>query len=81
MDQESSNGEHRFEDQWSGVEWHLARKPEKGRPRYREEPEKFLLYIPAANPIAKTRELWVLYSYDQNKVNVHAIRFGPDSLP
>ena len=76
VDHESSKA-NRFEDQWDGVVWHLARKPEKGLPRYPQNPDKYLLHIFAANPLGSTRELWVLYSYNQNEVQIHAIRFGP----
>ena len=68
----------RFEDQWRGVEWLLARTPEKGTPRYPHEPTKFLIYVFPANQWAKTRELWVLYSYDDDRVTIHLVQFGAE---
>ncbi len=66
----------RFDDQWSGVEWRLARKPEIGVPRWSAKPNEYLFYVFSANEVAATRELWVLYSYDQNEVHIHAACFG-----
>ena len=65
----------RFDDQWSGVEVLLARIPEQGTPRNSNRPCQDLIFVYAAHKIAKTRELWVLYSYDQNQVIVHAAKF------
>ena len=65
----------RFDEQWRGVDWILARKPESGLPRYLKEPTKYLIYVFPANELARTKELWVLYSYDEDAVTIHAVRF------
>lgn len=67
----------RFEDQWRGVEWMLARTPGNGVPRLHKNRTKFLLRIFPSNNRANTKELQVLYSYNQNAVVVHDLRFGP----
>ena len=63
----------RFEDQWLGVEWLLSRTPDKGTPRFRNNPQEYLIYVFPGDQIAETRELWVLYSYDSSQVEVHAL--------
>jgi hypothetical protein len=66
----------RFEEQWRGIEWLLSRKPDVGAPRYKSEPTKFLIYVVASNGYANMREVWVLYSFDDSNVTIHAIEFG-----
>ena len=68
----------KFENQWRGVEWLLARTPEAGAPRVPASPMSYLVYVIPANPLAGTRELWVLYSYNQEEVQVHGVEIGPD---
>jgi hypothetical protein len=67
----------RFEDQWRGIEWLLSRTPGIGLPRDKQIPGRFNVVVVAGNPAARTREVWVLYSYEDHEVTVHAIRFGP----
>lgn len=74
--QSATQNTKRFADQWQGVEWRLARKPEAGLPRYPKAPRRHLIYVFPANELAHTQELWVLYSYNRDKVIVHALRFG-----
>ena len=64
----------RFEDQWMGAEWILARSAEKGVPRSPTEPGKYLLEGISVNEYADTKELWILYSYDEDHVYVHAAK-------
>lgn len=64
----------RFEAQWRGVEWLLARSPEIGRPRDPHEPMKYLVHVVPENSLATTHELWILYSYDIDEVTVHRAR-------
>ena len=66
----------RFEDQWRGAEWLLARSPEKGISRDQHYPMEYLVYVIPENSWAKTRELWILYSYDEDRVIIHRARFG-----
>ena len=70
---EQHEGNPRFEEQWLGVEWHLARQPERGRPQFPENAEQYLLYVFPPNEWAKLPALWVLYSYDRNEVTIHAV--------
>lgn len=67
----------RFDDQWRGTEWLICRKPEIGLPRDKQSPGKFVVLVVAKNDLAGTRELWVLYSYGDTEVTVHAIKFAP----
>ncbi|KAA3448861.1 hypothetical protein C7I87_19515 [Mesorhizobium sp. SARCC-RB16n] len=69
----------RFDEQWQGIEWLICRMPEKGLPRHAHEPTKFLLFVVAGNDLAETKEVWVLYSYDDNDVTVHAVAFAPEA--
>lgn len=66
----------RFEDQWNGVEWILARTPDSGLPRLHSSPTNYLLYVFPENLLAETGKLEVLYSYDEDVVTVHAVRYG-----
>ena len=68
----------RFDDHWRGIEWRLARSPEKGTPRYHHEATKYLVHVFPQNKVAETRELWVLYSYDDVRVTIHRVRFGDE---
>ncbi|KQU87538.1 hypothetical protein ASD12_08480 [Mesorhizobium sp. Root102] len=77
VDEHSVPG-NRFEDQWHGIEWLICRKPEKGLPRHPQEPSKFLLLVVTGYDLAGTKEVWVLYSYDDSDVVVHAVTFAPN---
>lgn len=65
----------RFEAQWRGADWLLARSPEIGVPRDSREPMKYLVHVVPENSLATTHELWILYSYDADEVTVHRARF------
>ena len=67
----------RFDDHWRGVEWLLARTPEAGVPRKRTSHQNHLVYVIPANQLAGTLEICVLYSYDQDEVQIHGAKFGP----
>lgn len=75
LDQNAAPGD-RLDAQWQGLEWLICRKPEIGLPRHKHDPAKYLVVVVAQNDIAKTRELWVLYSYDDSVVTVHAVSFS-----
>ena len=45
-------------------------------PRLNEHQTKFLLRIFPSNNLANTKELQVLYSYNENEVVVYDLRFG-----
>jgi hypothetical protein len=68
----------RFEDQWRGAEWLICRAPEKGLPRDKQVPTKFVVLVIAGSAEAGTKELWLLYSFEDNEVTVHAVSFGLD---
>lgn len=68
----------RFRDIWEkgeGIEWFLAQNPQAGIPRGPKETAKYWLYDIAANEIAKTRPMAVLYSYDEDEVVIHSVTF------
>lgn len=66
----------RFDDQWRGVEWLLARTPQVGTPRLTDKQEEYLICVFPRNNLAGTNELWVLYSYDKDQVVIHAAHFN-----
>ena len=76
VDQNSANT--RFEHHWRGIEWLLCRSPQKGLPRDPSTPTEFLIYVFGGSELAKTKEVWVLYSYDAHQTVVHAARFGDE---
>lgn len=75
VDKESLSAS-RFDDHWRGVEWLLARKPQSGIPRKASDPKKYLVYVFPDNNLAGTKDLWVLYSYNEDQVVIHAVDFG-----
>ena len=81
---DSHHGVSRFTEVWEsggGIEWILARKPEIGVARPSDEgEEEYYLYSVAADPLADTRAFLVLYSFGEDRVDVHAITFT-DTLP
>ena len=54
----------------------LPRIPESGIPRLSSHPTRYLIYVFPSNELARTKELEVLYSYGENEVRVHSVRFG-----
>ncbi len=75
IDEHATPGD-RIESQWNGVVWLISRKPEVGRPRNMQSSTKYLVFVVAESEIANTQELWVLYSYDDREVVVHAVSFA-----
>lgn len=63
----------RFEEHWRGVEWLLARTPEIGIPGFDSSPQESLLFVSAGIEQASTKDIWILYSYDDQFVDVKAI--------
>ena len=71
----------RFRDIWEGgegIEWLLCRNPTIGLPRGPRESANIWLYSISGNDVAKTRPFAVVYSFDEDHVNVHAVRFTDD---
>lgn len=62
--------------QWRGIEWLLARRPESGVPKSKNSPNEHLIYVVPCNETAKTKEVWLLYSFDESSVTVHGVNFG-----
>lgn len=76
---DAQNGNFRFGDIWEsneGIEFLLSRKPEIGMKSVEPLNNKhYWLYSIAADPIAKTRPLAILYSFDDDTLNIHRITF------
>lgn len=66
----------RFDEAWEGLKWLLSRNPEIG---YRQTTSKnghstgFRLHIQASDEFAKTPEIWVVYTFDDNEVTIYEI--------
>ena len=67
--------QNRFGDQWEGLEWLLAHTPEVGKPRSSKQPTEFLLLPILKSEMADTRDIVILYSYDDNTVTIHSAAF------
>lgn len=71
-----TNPRDRLHDQLMGIEWLLCRTPQIGLARSKEQPTKFVLYVAKGDDLAKTSDVWLLYSYDDQAVEVHGVRIG-----
>jgi hypothetical protein len=64
----------RFDKAWEGLKWLLSRKPEIGYPQtINGVPTGYRLHIQAADELARTPEIWVVYTHDDNEVVIHEI--------
>lgn len=63
----------RFQDQLMAIEWLLCRTPQIGLPRIAQSPTQFVLHVAKGDALAKTNDVWLLYSYDDQKVIVHGV--------
>ena len=72
VDAQSRVAGSRFAEQWEGIKWMLARKPERGTPRDLEEPDKFLVYVFPGIRHAHTYRVAVFYSYNENEVSIRS---------
>ena len=63
----------RFHHQIMGIEWLLCRTPQIGLPRSKNDITRFVLYVAKGNALAKTFDVWLLYSYDDESVCVHGV--------
>ena len=74
-----NNDQSRFSDIWDsneGIEWLLARSPEVGMRRPAEQDGiEYWMYSVAADPIAQTRSFLVLYTWDENQVEIIRVKF------
>lgn len=66
----------RFGDAYNGLEWLLARSPERGINAVVDEVQ-WAVYVQGSDPLAKTPEIWVLYQYDDKEVRIYAINLAP----
>ncbi len=70
----------RFDEAWEALKWLLCRKPGVGYSRDIDGQE-FYLYVSAADELAKTPTIWVVYSYSDHEVTIYdlnAIRPAPE---
>jgi hypothetical protein len=64
----------RFHDQLQGLEWLVARSPSIGLAAQKDLPTQHLLYVSKGDAFAKTSDIWLLYSYDDETVTVHGFK-------
>lgn len=63
----------RFNEAWNALKWFLARSGDKIGAA--AEPAKpYRLYVQAADPLAKTPEIWVVYSVTPNEIIIHDVK-------
>ena len=67
----------RVRDAVAGLEWVLAHEPSLGT----ELGNGKMVYVQRGVPFASTPELWVLYTYDADKVRLLRIRANRTSSP
>lgn len=63
----------RFEEIWRGLEWLVARSPEKSRGDERDGKE-YRLMARAGNALAGTPTIAIVYTFDEKEVTVYAIK-------
>lgn len=67
----------RFEEAYRALQWLLARKCDTIRCKYRiVNNVKYHLYVQAPNPLAKTPWIAVVFTYDDDMVNIIDIMAG-----
>ena len=70
---------HRFDEAWQALEWFLARKPGAGHFKTIGT-VTYYLYVQASDELAKTPDITVIYSFDEDQVVVYAVRAEVPSL-
>ena len=64
----------RFEDHWQGLEWILARTPDKpGLARVASDPMRYRLLVSKGISQIGLRDIFVLYSFNEDEVTVHDV--------
>lgn len=60
----------RFEEAWEGLKWLLSRNPAPKGSARREAVSggEYRSYVSASDPLAKTPEIWVVYTYTDDQV-------------
>lgn len=61
---------HRFGDAWDALQWLLARMPEQGLVQ-EVGGTSFRLYAQASDPLARTPEIWIVFSFNDTEVVVY----------
>lgn len=67
----------RFEEQWLGIEWLLARLPDKSAGR-EVDSTMFLEYAVQGKMHKITREIQIRCTYDIDEVRIHSVKFGDE---
>lgn len=62
---------HRFEEAYRALEWLLARNPFRGMKIGRSD---WYVYVQDGDRAARTPAIWVLYTFTDNEVFIHALR-------
>jgi hypothetical protein len=70
----------RAEEAWLSLEWLLARRPVRGLSRVVAD-TKFTLYAQDSDHVAGTPKIVVLYTYDDDQVQVYGLKFYPYEPP
>jgi hypothetical protein len=63
----------RFDDAWDALKWLLAREPaQKNAARHVANggTAAVMVYVQAADPLAKTPEIWVVYTYTSDSITI-----------
>lgn len=68
--------EHNFYNQWDAMEFLLAKRPEIGASPAGGPLNEDLIHVVAADDLAGTRDLVIVYSYDTNFVIIHGARYA-----
>jgi hypothetical protein len=66
----------RFDEAWDALRWLLARDPaQKNAARYLDEgvSQRSMVYVQAGDPIARTPDIWVVYTYTDGTVTIMGI--------
>ena len=64
---------HRLNEAYEGLEWILAKKPERGR-RMGTNAKDPWIYVQGSDPVAKTPAIAIIYNYTLDQVEVHSLR-------
>jgi hypothetical protein len=73
----------RFDEAWDALRWLLARDPaQKNAARYvgAGVAHGVMVYVQAGDPIARTPDIWVVYTYNDDTVTIMGINAVEASL-
>jgi hypothetical protein len=63
----------RFDEAWEALKWLLCRTPGLGFSK-EEDGVEFYLYASAADELASTPVIWVVYSFTDHEVTIYDLR-------